>query len=247
MKRSLLSKLYIILTTSLYSQVGINTVNPTETLDVNGTTRIRTLPASTSTNIVVAESDGTLGIATVFNQQTINYPTVYIDDVSYYPIWTDNYVQHIRDIDFNFERTITIPDGKTAWIRVEFYMPIGLYAPPNTRVAAYQGACLWRNGIILDNECSKINLKENSFIQGQGQDPDIETFRCSFVQNLFKEEIIDVLDGNDTVITYSVRGYLEHYYKSIPINEGIAYFWGYFSDNNNYHWGKASLDIEVTY
>jgi hypothetical protein len=48
-------------------KVAIGVTIPTETIDVNGTARIRALPASTSTNIVVADANGVLGLNSVAN------------------------------------------------------------------------------------------------------------------------------------------------------------------------------------
>lgn len=42
-----------------YSQVGISNQTPTEMLDINGTTRIRTLPSTGATNIIYTKPDGT--------------------------------------------------------------------------------------------------------------------------------------------------------------------------------------------
>lgn len=64
--------LILLATTTVYAQVGINTETPSQTLDVNGTTRVRTLIDGASTTAfpyyVVAQEDGTLGKINVAQQ-----------------------------------------------------------------------------------------------------------------------------------------------------------------------------------
>ncbi|AZB07345.1 hypothetical protein EG344_00065 [Chryseobacterium sp. G0162] len=64
MKTTLAFSFILLNFSLLFAQVGIYTNDPTQTLDVNGSSRIRTLdtPTSTSydTRIIMAETDGTL-------------------------------------------------------------------------------------------------------------------------------------------------------------------------------------------
>lgn len=54
-----LSLLFLLLSLPLYSQVGISTTTPTETLDVNGSARVRSLTNGT----VQSSSTGVLSVA----------------------------------------------------------------------------------------------------------------------------------------------------------------------------------------
>ncbi|MGC5744000.1 hypothetical protein [Chryseobacterium sp. NFX27] len=59
MNKKLFTAFAVPLFMSLHSQVGVNTSNPTETLDINGLERIRVLPADGSLNAIYTKSDGT--------------------------------------------------------------------------------------------------------------------------------------------------------------------------------------------
>lgn len=62
MKKKNFAILFVI-STSAFAQVGINTNDPSKTLDVNGEVRVRTLPAGgTIDNILVADTSGNLRI-----------------------------------------------------------------------------------------------------------------------------------------------------------------------------------------
>ena len=47
----------ILLPTIIFSQVGINTATPTQTLDVNGTVRVRDLPTGSKDNYLVVSNE----------------------------------------------------------------------------------------------------------------------------------------------------------------------------------------------
>tara|TARA_R110000772_G_scaffold95789_3_gene194174 strand:- start:17728 stop:18480 length:753 start_codon:yes stop_codon:yes gene_type:complete len=247
-----MKKLIIIILFPLFisAQVGINTTTPTKELDVNGELRVRNIPSMSSTEYLVKDVDGNIGYSSGGSGQVITiYPTTYMEDPFGISIWSEEYTTNIANWDLGFEQTITIPDGTSGWIKVEYYMPIGAGTGSDVGVTliAYQGACLFKDNVLIENECSKMNINANSFVSPQGQNNGVETLRCNFVQNSYKEYFTEVADGNDTTITFEVQGYIEHYYKSTPINEGIGYWWGMWDDipNNNYAWGRASLDIEV--
>lgn len=68
MKNKVLSSLFILCCAFGYSQtnnkLGVNVKAPTESLDVNGTTRLRTLPKNGSLNAINTKTDGTASAAT---------------------------------------------------------------------------------------------------------------------------------------------------------------------------------------
>lgn len=65
MNKKLLTAITVPLCLSLYAQsnsVGISTSTPTETLDINGTERIRELPLDGASNVIYTKPDGTKSI-----------------------------------------------------------------------------------------------------------------------------------------------------------------------------------------
>ncbi|MDR6546244.1 hypothetical protein J2810_002300 [Chryseobacterium rhizosphaerae] len=65
MNKKLLTAFAVSLCLSLHAQsnsVGISTSTPTETLDINGTERIRELPVDGSSNVIYTKPDGTKSI-----------------------------------------------------------------------------------------------------------------------------------------------------------------------------------------
>ncbi|MDY0990377.1 hypothetical protein SOM12_23315 [Flavobacterium sp. CFBP9031] len=67
MKNKVLSSLFILCCAFGYSQtnnkLGVNVKAPTESLDVNGTTRLRSLPLNGATNAITTKTDGTASTA----------------------------------------------------------------------------------------------------------------------------------------------------------------------------------------
>jgi hypothetical protein len=81
MKNKVLSSLFILCCAFGYSQtnnkLGVNIKAPTESLDVNGTTRLRSLPVDGTTNAITTKTDGT---ASATADQTYNaVKTVVVD------------------------------------------------------------------------------------------------------------------------------------------------------------------------
>ncbi|MBP1164476.1 hypothetical protein JOE44_001360 [Chryseobacterium sp. PvR013] len=68
---------YVLCSAMASSQVGINTATPTNTLDVNGTTRIRDLTLLTSPTIsaLYADQNGVLGTANITPQSQVAFYT----------------------------------------------------------------------------------------------------------------------------------------------------------------------------
>lgn len=68
----------IVISSLAFSQVGINTDTPTETFDVNGITRVRTLPNDGDINAIYTKPDGTK--STTKNQPFTATKTLVVDD-----------------------------------------------------------------------------------------------------------------------------------------------------------------------
>ncbi len=88
----------IVFSIPVFSQVGINTSNPTNTLDVNGTTRVRNLGTLTSSTVsaLFADENGVLGKANMAPQSQIAF-YAFKNDMPYtaasYNAGTDQVVQ----------------------------------------------------------------------------------------------------------------------------------------------------------
>ena len=81
MKNKVLSSLFILCCVFGYSQtnnkLGVNVKAPTESLDVNGTTRLRGLPVNGATNAINTKTDGT--VSTAKDQTYSAVKTVVVD------------------------------------------------------------------------------------------------------------------------------------------------------------------------
>lgn len=77
MKTNIYSLVLALFAIPVFSQVGINTANPTATLDVNGTMKIRDTPITTALPgyTIMAVNDGTFQVAKVDPQVIINAAT----------------------------------------------------------------------------------------------------------------------------------------------------------------------------
>ncbi|PWW20603.1 hypothetical protein [Chryseobacterium sp. AG844] len=75
--KKLVLLLNVFLASVMYSQVGINTTAPTNTLDVNGDARVRNLPTLTSPTVspLFSDENGVLGKATISPQSQIAFYT----------------------------------------------------------------------------------------------------------------------------------------------------------------------------
>ena len=59
---------------ALFSQVGINTSSPTETLDVNGTVRIRNLPTVSTADSILVTQNGIIKKVSISNLFALKCP-----------------------------------------------------------------------------------------------------------------------------------------------------------------------------
>lgn len=202
----------LLIPVMVLGQVGINTTSPTNTLDVNGTARVRTLTQDLNpTKLVTADVLGVLGY-TNFNGGSDTYPPIVLQDTikegPAYQVITDPFF--IEDADLGLEHTITIPDGKSALITVSFKVPwkIVMASTNSTNIAGHIGAQLWRNNTILYGIGDQQLIPVNVTLPGHGGNSDYNPIREGSVGNQFTEIINDVVDGNDTIITYEVTGML---------------------------------------
>ncbi len=69
-----------------FTQVGVNTTSPNETLDINGTLRIQNTGTINSSKILGRDTNGTVGTIDVGDNITINNNTLYADGSGQYGI-----------------------------------------------------------------------------------------------------------------------------------------------------------------
>lgn len=251
MKRSLLSKLYIIFMVAfayhinLIAQVGIGTTSPQATLHVAGTTRIDELPLMTSNRVVVADSVGNFGYKTLSGSGSGGLTIeTNIDIVTNNKlVFPGTIGQYVRDnIDLDLEVTVTVQPNTTSYIRVEYSLPLGaqncMY--PGMEILTYIGGVFYRDGTQIREANRKIQLDPRPWADVFGSTGTL----CSmgYVGCSYSETVTNSTEDPIT-ITYELMGYLEQHYAS---NQNIDYIYGMwlpFGDNN-FNWGDAFIKYQ---
>ena len=224
-----------------FSQVGINTTSPQETLHVAGTARVDTLLLMTSNRVVVADSVGKLGykILDIDGVSFENGISVATDNLLYTP--PTNFLDQRFDIDLDLELTVTVAPNTTSIITVDYSIPLGAQncLHPGMDMLTYIGATFYRDGIIIREANRKIQLDPRPWARIGGS---IGTL-CSmgFVACSYTETVVNT--GNTPItIHYEVMGYLEQHFVSTRIPY-IYRMWLPFS-GANFNWGDAFIKYQ---
>jgi hypothetical protein len=219
MKRSLLSKLYIILMVAfayhgnLIAQVGIGTTSPQETLHIAGTTRVDDLPFMPGSNkYVVADIDGKLGwnigsVATGPNFQSNTLMPGSPADV----IVNTNGIYFNNDINLNLNLSVTVPAGSIGILNLYYSVPCKLLTGDN-RVGTYLGSRFKRNGIAITSMDRFITLPTPR-INNVG---DINGF--GYTDNVYYGIIQNLFGNTPLTTTFTVVGIIEQIFATDNVN-----------------------------
>lgn len=217
----------LILTSSLgFSQIGINTTDPTKDLDVNGEVRIRNLPAQTDNSLLGADQDGNIGRSSVFLVSEINSVIASQNvDVTI----SENQFQTLDNIELGLSLSVTIPANREAFIIITYSVPVGLATFSSPR--GYYGIRFLKNGIEAAAGSRKhtiMNRPNNANMVSVG--------------NTYTEKL--EISSAERIINYTLNGYIEHMTSDVS-NTYRFNMWSADPLVHNYNWGWAVISKQV--
>ncbi|MGU3376445.1 hypothetical protein [Chryseobacterium sp. M5A1_1a] len=109
----------LLISSIAFGQIGVNTATPTEILDVNGTARVRSLPADGATNAIYTQADGSA--STTKSQTFTATKTMVIDN--------NGVLGYVTGLP-----TITDPNTHTLSYARKTVSPIDTNTPANSEV-----------------------------------------------------------------------------------------------------------------
>lgn len=230
---SLFSKLIIALLIStsvpIFGQVGINTTNPTATLDVNGTIRIRQLEDAPGSHVLSINEEGKVS----------KFKTYLLYD-------GDEVVAHgpvqellagsetINDIDLGLKIAVFIPRDIDAKVIVNYSVPMGTSLENNPE-KTYIGLTFLKDGIEMPQGSRKFTLPPLE-LQSGNNISSMGTITNTYIENFEASPY-------DREFIFEVKGYVEQHSNS---QEQISYKFNMWNNGtNNYNWGKASISFQT--
>lgn len=254
-----LTLLLLLISLPIFGQkVGINTDNPQETLHVDGTLRVDSLPNMPSaTKVLVADDNNKIGQSTfqdVYTKYDYTYDTVYslnsANNPGAYSAFVDvGNVNYVEFVDLPMTRTVTIPDGVNYILEIDYDMPMGIILDIHDVITGYMGVMLYVNGNLIPEGCAKNSLPLDVTVDNSGSQTDYASYRCMRVSEHFMFKGTEIANGSDTTLTIELKGYIEQH---SVISDGlyVEYKWGgwavtYYPNYNNWNWGRGSLDVRV--
>ncbi|MEZ4857881.1 MAG: hypothetical protein R2781_03650 [Flavobacteriaceae bacterium] len=221
------------------AQVGINTTAPTKHLDINGELRVRDLPvANSSLNLITSDSQGNMGKITdakllknIYYQEATSVRTQYVSTTGPY---TKN------DVNLFLSNTITIPANTKAIVIVNYSTPIGAIGGATTKVNGYMGVRFLKNGVEAPAGSRKFTVPDVY------RDPiGAGTYECYNMLTIgatYTETIDNSANSSSLNVTYSLNGYIEQGYSTLP----VTYFFNMWSTSgDNFNWGRGSINTQL--
>lgn len=226
-----MKKLILILIASTsFAQVGINTTTPERTLHVAGKVMIDTLDFKPSANTyVVVDSDGELGYNTVATGTGLLQGVMNISEWRGSPLDVTTSVGAYVDynVDLDLFVNVTIPDGTTAVIDIIYSVPIGLESTTG-EVETSVGGYIEKNGVKLDNTESGFSITGS---KGHSQ-----------AQNFYTDWVTNNT-GLSITNTYALKGYINQ--KTATGDNNYRYKKYNIDDSLNDNWGIEKLRARV--
>ncbi|MCC9019562.1 hypothetical protein [Flavobacterium lipolyticum] len=228
------------ITSLAYSQskVGINTQQPTQTLDVNGGLKIRAMEhvntealSSEYNHQVVANNDGNLGYIINTNR------TWLADDIKYAILTKPIQTTEIGTARINLDLSvpIIIPPKSQAQIIINYNIPV-MHSGDKPKSIGYMGCTLYKsvNGgsdVELDMGSRKYTVPGSYDQKGLAYGLPIAGFAIDIISN----------PGDTPMnILYKVDGYIE------GSTELIRFGMFAITSQNNYNWGRGAMSVQVS-
>ncbi|HLW32395.1 MAG TPA: hypothetical protein VKX40_09040 [Aequorivita sp.] len=226
MKQFFLVKILLFVTSLGFSQVGINTTNPTKDLDINGELRIRNLPVQTGDFLLGADHDGNIGKTSVFLISDINSIAASQNvDITISP----NQAKTLDNIDLGLSLPVTIPANREAMVIISYSVPMGLSTFSSPR--GYYGIRFLRDGTEAEVGSRKHTVMDRP-----------NNSNMVSVSNIYTEKFAS--SPIERIINYTLNGYIEHFSSDIS-NTYRFNMWSPDPLVHNYNWGKAVISKQV--
>ena len=213
---------FVLSTTLSFSQVGINTQNPTADLDVNGSLRVRNVPVSGSNDSYLSiDTNGNVTQSSAFVLADSNFQIATGPVDVTIPSNTTN-----DAIDLGLSSTVTIPAGRNAIVVVNYSVPMGMYTFSSPQ-GAYYGVRFLVNGTEDQSGSRKSSVILNS-------SANMNTVGTVYVASFPSS-------STNQTITYTLNGYFEN-------NDSSSYAVRYNmwqSSGDNFNWGRGTLITQV--
>ncbi|KIA92678.1 hypothetical protein OA93_23005 [Flavobacterium sp. KMS] len=223
------------------TQVGINTLNPNQTLDVNGRARIRTMTNVNTealtleyNNRVVSNSDGILGY--VVNNSSTTVPWSFNDNKNAVLSSPISSQQRGGTVNLNFSITVTIPAKSQSQVVVKYNMPV-MHSSRRSGTIGYVGCTLFKSV----NGGSDVELEMGSrkyTVVGSYKGPS-EVTALGLPISGFAVDIISNPGNIPMDIVYKVDGYVEFNYDTVTFGMLTA------SSEDNANWGRGAMSARI--
>ncbi|MCV9932907.1 hypothetical protein OIU80_11485 [Flavobacterium sp. LS1R47] len=221
------------------SQVGINTFNPTQTLDVNGGARVRNMKNINTEALtleynhqIVANSDGNLGY--VLNSNT-TVPWSFNDNK--YDVLTKPISSGLRTgrVPLNFSITISIPAKSQAQVVINYNMPV-MHSSHTPNTIGYLGCTLYKS--VNDGSDIELDMGSRKYTVPNNYNGIAVTALGMPVAG-FAIDIISNPGDTPMNVAYKVDGYVESNAATVTFGMYTA------SPGINYNWGRGVMSAQI--
>jgi hypothetical protein len=243
------NKIFLIICTilvqSVDAQVGINTTAPTQTLDVNGNARVRTM-TDINTNAlnqqynrkVMADGNGNLGF--IINS-TPTVPWQFSDNM--YAVLAAPISSSIAEgrVSLNFNIPVTIPANTQAQIVINYNMPVR-HSNREVGTIGYIGCTLYKsvnNGADTELEMGSRKYTVPGYYN-RGASSAASAYGLPIAG--FAVDIVSNTGTTPMNIVYKVEGYIE---GNNPAVSTITFGMYAAAPDNNYNWGRGALTAQI--
>lgn len=219
---------FALISLPVLSQVGVNTIDPTKDLDINGELRVRQLPAIDNPRLVAVDEDGNIGVSNVFLPSDVG-SVVATDPVDFELAQSTPPANIIRDdIDLGMSIDVNIPAGREAFVIINYSVPMGVV--DRSSPTGHYGIRFLRNGIEEQAGSRKFtfNLDETSV--------NMVTVGAIYTENLAPA-------ATDRTITFTLNGYIEQLIATTGTHLYRFNMWQ--ANGPNFNWGRATITKQV--
>lgn len=221
----------LLFTTICFGQAGINTTSPTETLDVNGTMRVRDLPnLPTEDRVLVADIDGVIGYKSVSTGTALLKGVMNISEWRGEILDIENVSAGIYlddNIDLDLLINVSTGDGNTSVTDIQISVPIGILSTTG-KLETTVGFYLEKNGVKLPDTEASFELNGSS---GHGQ---AQMFYIDWITNN---------TGSTLTNTYALKGYINQ--KNSTGTTTYRFKKYNIDDTMNDNWGIEKLNARI--
>lgn len=243
MKKIIISS-SLLLSSIIIAQVGINTNNPTETLDVNGNARVRSMKEINTGALtleynrqIVANENGTLGY--VLNSSSV-VPWTFVDNkyaTLSAPISSNIEIGYVY---LGFQIPVTIPPNTQAQVVINYNMPV-LHSNPQANTIGYIGCTLFKS--INGGSITELEMGSRKYTVPGAYNGGI--YGAAALGNLISGFAIDIISNNGNApmnIVYELDGYIE---GNNSATSRVTFGMYAAASAPNYNWGRGAMSAQI--